>query len=519
MSSPVSSLFVAIVVVALSGACFGGQDGDRSQPEDDRPTTPGPSDTAVVPETPADRRTQRGTERWRLTRPATSGQIAGYTDQVGGPPGTVVGVRVRTSDPRFRVQAFRFGAYRGGSGHLVWRSSDLRAVDQPGPAFAPYETRTVVALWADSVKVDTAGWEPGAYLFRFTSSTGWQAATPYFVTSTSAVGKVALVAPVTTWQAYNRWGGYSLYAGPSGDRRAWQVSFDRPYDGPGFGEFGFTVRPVVVQAEATGVDLAYFTNVDLHTRPGALSGASGYVSMGHDEYWTTAMRSAVETARDSGTNLAFLAANTLYWRIRLPERPFGPGRLVVGYRDDAYLDPMRDSHPVDATARYRDLPAPDPENSLVGMLYECFPVDAPYRVVTPGWWGFAGTGVKRGTTFDHLVGDEADRVYPVNGTPRPLQILSNTSLDCRGVSTSAQSTYYTHLSGAGVVAVGTLRWTCTMTGNCFGRRMDPAAVRFVQAVTRNVISEFARGPVGLRHPARDNLDSFDLPQDNLVSAS
>ena len=43
---------------------------------------------------------------------------------------------------------------------------------------------------------------------------------PYVVSSPTAAGTVALVAPVTTWQAYNAWGGYSLYEGPAGDREA-----------------------------------------------------------------------------------------------------------------------------------------------------------------------------------------------------------------------------------------------------------------------------------------------------------
>ena len=76
-----------------------------------------------------------------------------------------------------------------------------------------------------------------------------------------------------------------------------------------------------------------------------LAGAHGYVSLGHDEYWTPAMRRAVSDARDAGTNLAFLGANTMYWRIRLNERATGPARVVVGYRDDAHLDPLREKRP------------------------------------------------------------------------------------------------------------------------------------------------------------------------------
>jgi hypothetical protein len=40
------------------------------------------------------------------------------------------------------------------------------------------------------------------------------------------------------------------------------------------------------------------------------------ISLGHDEYWSPAMRHTVEGARDAGTNLAFLGANAVYWRVR-----------------------------------------------------------------------------------------------------------------------------------------------------------------------------------------------------------
>ena len=68
---------------------------------------------------------------------------------------------------------------------------------------------------------------------------------------------------------------------------------------------------------------------------------------------------------------------------------------MTGYRDDAAQDPLRDERPAEATARFRDAPSARPENELTGMLYECYPVDADYRIATPGWWGFAGTGVRR----------------------------------------------------------------------------------------------------------------------------
>ncbi len=323
------------------------------------------------------------------------------------------------------------------------------------------------------------------------------------------------MAPVTTWQAYNDWGGYSLYVGPPGDRRSWAVSFDRPYPAPGAGEMRFGVAPVVVAAERLGIPLAYLTTIDVDRRADALVGARAYVSMGHDEYWTRATRRHVEQARDRGTNLLFLGANTMYWRIRLADTGERAGRTITGYRIDAARDP---APPSLRTGMWRAPPDPRPENAVTGMEYECFPVDEPFRVVSPGWWGFAGTHVRQGEQFDHLVGVEADRVYPVPGTPRPLQVLAHVSYGCRGIATSAEASYYTWRSGAAVLDLGTLQWTCALAHRCRAQ-MGQRTVRFVNRVTANVLRAFARGPAGRRHPAHDNVSRFSLSKQNLVPAS
>jgi hypothetical protein len=434
-------------------------------------------------------------------------------------PGTPVGLKVSTSAAAYRVSAYRIGAYPGGWGALVWRSDRQAGRRQPAAVLAPGATRTVVAPWRRDLTIDTAGWEPGYYVLKLRTGTGWETLVPYVVSSPVTAGTVALVAPAATWQAYNGWGGYSLYAGPDGDRRSWAVSFDRPYNGgTGANDYRTAALPIVVRAERLGIPLSYLTDLDLHRRPGVLRGARGYVSLGHDEYWTTAMRRAVLDARDAGTNLAFLGANTMYWRIRLEPRPTGPARLVVGYRGDAWRDPLRATRPAETTARFRDDPAPRSERGLVGMEYECFPVDADYRVVSPRWWGFRGTGVGYGATFPGLVGPEADRVYPGPGSPRPLQVLSHTTYSCGGVPTSSQSVYYTVPSGAGVFTAGTLRWGCALIDAC-EHPLGGRTAQFVRTVTGNVLRAFAEGPVGARRPAHDNVDGFDLSPVNSVPAS
>ena len=146
-----------------------------------------------------------------------------------------------------------------------------------------------------------------------------------------------------------------------------------------------------------------------------------------------------------------------------------------------------------------------------------FPVDQPYRVATPTWWGFRGTGVHSGTEFPHLVAWEADRVYPVHSTPRPLQILSHLTYNCGGVTTSTESTYYTTPSGAGVINFGTQRWSCAVNRRCAG--LSIKATTFVRQVMSNVLRRFAKGPVGRDRPAHDNIADFILPLDNQVPAS
>ncbi len=536
-------LAAAVVMGGLAlGACASPSGPTSAQEQDDpsadRPVASGtPSErprlrtesTSPAPTRPADQPTptvtappesqHRGTEAWRITRPGHAREIAAYSTRSSGVPGRAIELKVSTTEKKYVVSAYRIGAYDGGSGRLVWTSRPRTGREQAAPAFAPHGTRTVVAPWRRDLTIDTGGWVPGFYVLKLRTSTGWETLVPYVVSSESAEGTVALVAPVTTWQAYNEWGGYSLYHGPDWDRRSWAVSFDRPYNGAtGANDYRTAALPVVVRAEELGIPLSYFTNVDLHVRPGVLDGARGYVSMGHDEYWTTEMRDAVTAARDAGTNLAFLGANTMYWRVRLARAVPGDRRVVVGYRSDAHLDPLADDRPREATARFRDAPAAQPEEELVGMRYECYPVDTDYVVTSPDWWGFRGTGVRSGTRFEQLVGPEADRVYPVPTTPRPLQVLSNVSYSCDGVTTTSQSVYYTVPSGAGVFTAGTLRWGCALVDRC-DKVLGDRTRRFVRTVTGNLLRGFARGPVGLAHPAHDNLEDFDLPAANLVGAS
>ncbi|HRW19430.1 MAG TPA: hypothetical protein P5181_11355 [Dermatophilaceae bacterium] len=239
------------------------------------------------------------------------------------------------------------------------------------------------------------------------------------------------MAPLATWQAYNDWGGLSLYHGRGGGDdfagRSFAVSFDRPY-AAGVGEFFFTAMPLVAFSERLDIRYAYLSDLDLDldANESALHGSSGAVLFGHAEYLSTTIRSRLTQARDGGTNVLFTGANSTYWRIRLADGLVSgaPRGLVISYKSAA-LDPRAATDPANATVKWKDAPGANPTQSFLGMRYECYPGDADLVVSDAAWWGYAEAMVRNGDAFPHLVGSEADRFYPGGATPSPVQIVAN----------------------------------------------------------------------------------------------
>ncbi|MEU3724203.1 N,N-dimethylformamidase beta subunit family domain-containing protein [Streptomyces sp. NPDC031705] len=453
-----------------------------------------------------------GSPDWRITRAGPARAVEGFAERAAVRPGEPLGLRVSTTSASYTVSAYRMGWYRGARARLVWRSAPLPGVLQP-PAATDPATRMARADWHRTAELDTSGWPEGSYLLRLDTTDGRaQRYVPVTLRSSSTAGRTVLVNAVATWQAYNRWGGADLYKGRTGTKasRSLQVSFDRPYSGRhGAGQFLVYEAPLVALAEELGLPLAYATGVDLAREPALLHGAAAVVSPGHDEYWSPEQRHHVTLARDAGTNLAVLGANCCYRRIRLEASPAGQDRVVVCYKDDYAEDPgYRRGFP--PTHDFRRAPARDPESSLLGVIYDGYPVDAPYVVTHPGHWLLEGTGARAGDAFAHLVGVEYDRVNPAHPTPRPIEVLAHSPVVRKGRASYADTAYLSLPGGAAVFATGTMRWVEALdAGGPVGRRgnhgLDARAAHFTRTVTANVLRAFARGPAGRARPARDNL--------------
>jgi len=270
--------------------------------------------------------------------------------------------------------------------------------------------------------VPTAGWAPGDYMIRLDGDNDAQQFVPLTVRTPSNTGRIVVINAVTTWQAYNRWGGYSLYDSPSGRKadRSRAVSFDCPYQSDtmaGAGDFLYFELPFVRFTEASGNALGYATDVDLHADPHLLDGARAVITLGHDEYRSAAMRNNVVHARDGGVNLAFLGGNEIYRHIRLDPTPLGTDRLETDYKSFTE-DPASKTDPLAATQEWRSPPTPRPESAILGNFYQCNPVSADLVVADSGNWLLHGI-VTDGQKLAGMVGNEYAQVGL--GVPTPVR--------------------------------------------------------------------------------------------------
>ena len=460
-----------------------------------------------------------GTRDWRLERPATAREIEGYACATSVNRGDAIRLFVNTAAPSFTLEVFRIGWYQGLGARRVFGPIDVPGTVQVMPAMDA-ATGLVDCAWVDPFELATAdaqAWTSGVYLARLSASdSGAQSYILFVVRDDERRADLLVQLSVTTYQAYNAWGGKSLYHwGSSDGQRAAKVSFNRPYAanaqnpaaafGMGAGELLCNLQPhaqsypvsnagwdinLLRWLEREGYDLAYCTNLDTHARPGLLLRHMAWLSIGHDEYWSREMRDNVEAARDAGVHLGFFSANSAYWQVRF-EASAGSGtaeRIMVCHKK-AKHDPIEDKSR--ATDKWRSAALDRPEEQLIGVMYAGDPVDADIVVEAAQHWVFAGTGLARGDTLPGLLGYEVDCAQ--GRGPAKLEILAAspwTTLNDAAHHGVAHMSLYTAPSGAVVFATGSIQWAWGLDDfnapALRSSRLCPAA----QQITRNVLRRF-----------------------------
>jgi hypothetical protein len=505
----VMSLAIAIVLVGLGRLLSNG----NIVPQSASGGTATSADNVIAREN-----AQLGTRKWEIpvSRQAST-QIqayAGATSVTSGDKLTFY-VSTATDSARFSVEIYRLGWYGGDGGRLMTSQTNLigraqgyfneatHALANCQSCRVDSSTGLVEANWQPSYSLTIpSDWTTGIYLAKFSLlSSGEETYAPFDVRGNAHSTYVAVTSD-NTYQAYNNWGGYSLYeaegaASTSEENgsspKGVMVSFNRPYaNGRGSGEVLTSEIDAIRWLERQGYDLSYISSVDLHENPGQLIQHRAYISLGHDEYWSKEMRDGVENARDQGVGLLFLGADAAYWQMRYsPDGAGVPDRTIVCYKVETVSntlarDPFYGEDNSRVTARWRDPVLNRPENALIGIMYSDlthqrlgYPWQVDPQVDSPL---LAGTGLLTGQQYGcNLVGYEWDRVFTNNASPKNLQILSTShpSNDQNSPDVS-NTTYYIASSGAMVFATGSIYWMLALDDYRF--TADPACVNQSHAV-------------------------------------
>ncbi|HST89741.1 MAG TPA: N,N-dimethylformamidase beta subunit family domain-containing protein [Ktedonobacterales bacterium] len=396
--------------------------------------------------------------------------IEGFTSPVSANCGERVSIFTSTYAPSYSFAVYRLGWYQGHGARLVFTSPQIKGVVQPHTTFDP-ATRLVIAPWRNPYVLTIPGtWVSGVYIVKLLTSTGFMHYTFFIVRDDSSTSKLLATLPVLTYQAYNQWGGRSLYFGINSrgddtrEDRAYAISFDRPYDdNAGLSRLAYADYNQIRWMEHMGYDVSYAADVDLDLRGALLKQHRLLVDIGHDEYWSLNMRRNVVAARDAGVSLAFFGADDDYWQVRLKSDALGPDRIIVCYKDAA-LDPIAKVLPQETTVHFREKPVNLPEDALLGQMYGMIGVGDAALTLAAGASVLGVPNMGPGVRVPGTVGGEVDFVQKTTTAPANVTILASSpticgSSGCHHSTHIANSTLYTAASGARVFDAGTFQWS------------------------------------------------------------
>ncbi len=387
--------------------------------------------------------------------------IEAYCGRLSYAAGDTVSLHVSSRHDRFDVRIER----QGFEPETVWFASDVESSFYPVPEDADANG----CNWPTTVTLTIpSGWQSGFYLVTLCAvgaPAGSDVAHACFVVRATRPVEYSeqrqplplLVLSTNTWNAYNNWGGRSLYTGGH------KVSFRRPFgrgmlhrpevdrddrksrptrwgekadvDGTSFqnyrlangyppaigssGWFSYE-RRFVNWAQANGYELDFAISSDLEEFPEILNGRSLVLSVGHDEYWSAPQRQAIEDYVASGGNWATFSGNTMFWQVRLePGGNSAPSLDGTVADDDALAsmicykytahsdDPVLDSpRPERMSGMWADPVVGRPESSILGGgsaygLYHRFGTAVArgagaFTVYRDDHWMFAGTALGYG---------------------------------------------------------------------------------------------------------------------------
>ena len=284
--------------------------------------------------------------------------IQGFATDMSYNKGATAEFKVTVTGPstNYNIKIYRLGYYQGNGARMVVDLGNFPGTAQPAciteapTGLIDCGNWPVSATW--SIPANAVS---GLYIAKLTRADNNSASHIAFVVrDDESTADLIFKTSDATWQAYNGYGGNSLYTGtvpgfPSG--HAPKVSYNRPFitragnagGGPDEDWIFNAEYPMIRFLERNGYDLVYTTDVDLERNPHFFTTGPDpqlkhkvFLSVGHDEYWSGNERAYVEAARDAGMHLAFFSGNEVYWRTRWENSIDGtdtPFRTLVCYKE------------------------------------------------------------------------------------------------------------------------------------------------------------------------------------------
>jgi len=474
--------------------------------------------------------------------------IQGFATDISVNRGGTVSFKVSSATANYRFDIYRMGYYGGLGARKITTFTPASPQSQPSCLNDAATGLIDCGNWSVSGSWTVpATAVSGIYFAKvIRSDTGGASHIFFVVRDDAGTSDLLFQTSDTTWQAYNNYGGNSLYAGqPAG--RAYKVSYNRPFYTRGVDngqDWVFNAEyPMVRWLEANGYNVSYFSGVDTDRFGGLITRHKTFVSVGHDEYWSGNQRANVEAARNAGVNLAFFSGNEVFWKTRWEnsiDSSGTPYRTLVSYKEthaNAKIDPS-----ATWTGTWRDprfSPPADggrPENALTGTIFQVN--GGTTSIVVPEadgkmrFWrntSIANLTVGAAATLPNgTLGYEWDTDEDNGFRPAGLIRLSSTTATGVEVLLDYGSSYgsgtanhaltlYRHASGARVFGAGTIQWSWGLDAT-HDRAGTPVDARMQQA-TVNLFADMGVQPATLQAglvPATASTDAI-APSSTITS--
>jgi hypothetical protein len=444
-----------------------------------------------------------------------SDKLLGYAWPKWCRAGETVEFRVHAVEP-YKLALFRYGYHKEFVRNIGWYDNHgPRACMQTLPDAHFVETgvnwnngfgvhRQVIAVPART----------GLYYFHARGESGAFFSFPLVVAPDRPRAPIAVLASTNTWNAYNPFGGRSNYILATrmidqpivnslsdlpryrlSDYGEWKsaaefapLSFDRPEPvnyvpeavectDPIEGRQACHLAPaewrLLGWLERQGYTYDFYSDYQLHSGALHLDAYRLLIASVHPEYWSEEMyRTVKRWVFERGGRLMYLGGNGLNCKVEFLE----------GGKSMRCLNQWPAGHESRFHAQVES------EAKLLGVVFTdagAMTV-APYEVLVPDHWVFAGTGLRRGDLFgtkilhqrygDGASGHETDKVSP--SSPKNVQVLAKGQNPDEG---GAEMVFFETPRGGGVFSAGSITYPTALL-------CDPPT----SLITANVLERFLK---------------------------